>query len=166
MKFTKGKTLLLESISNEPTLKGLDSIGDDYNKTTTGIPNKMMDYYFGIMRHKVALCKHVTLPSNTHVQAKVVAKIYGLIHTDSKKFPCTGCCVRSTSGIHEVAANMSLKILVVIFSAGEKKMHKRIVTRYGKRIFVSERVVLLDFCGLPVPHCLYNNRNPPAATYV
>lgn len=42
--FTKGKIALFESTSNEPILKELESIEDDYSQPTTDTITKMVHY--------------------------------------------------------------------------------------------------------------------------
>lgn len=81
--FSKTKILLFECTPNEPTVKRLESIEDEYKvPTTTDAPTKMMDYP-EIMQHKAALSKHVPLPPYTQVRIKMVTETSGLIHMKS-----------------------------------------------------------------------------------
>lgn len=84
MKFTKGMIPLLGSALNEPTVKRLESMVDDCRGPTADIQNKKMALISCIMRHMNALCNHVTLPSYTKVQVKMVPKISCSIYTEYK----------------------------------------------------------------------------------
>lgn len=53
-----------------------------YSGTATNEPAKKTDYFCYFMFHKVALCKHVTLPYYTLVWVNVVTKISVLIQTE------------------------------------------------------------------------------------
>lgn len=67
VKFRKGKIPLLCSAPNEPKINRLKSMKDDYSGMTTDILAQKMDCYSDIMRHKVALRKHVTLSTPFYI---------------------------------------------------------------------------------------------------
>lgn len=71
---TKGMIPLLENIPNERTERKLELLKDNYGRLTTTTPSMNMDYNPDIMRHKVALCMHVTLLHFTQVRVKEVTK--------------------------------------------------------------------------------------------
>lgn len=66
VEFTMGTTPLLGSTPYEPTVKGLESMEDDYSKPITNTLIKTMEFYHDIMRNKIALCIHVTPNPHTH----------------------------------------------------------------------------------------------------
>lgn len=67
VEFTKRNTPLVGNASNEPTVKELELMEDDYSGFLMDTPTKKMNYYLDIMRHKVAMCKHVTLNPCTQI---------------------------------------------------------------------------------------------------
>lgn len=59
---------------------------DDYRGPATEPPTKKMDIYTDIMRHMIALCKHINLPCNIKFWVKMVIKMFDSIHTEFKNF--------------------------------------------------------------------------------
>lgn len=107
-------------------------MGDEYTKQTTDTPTKKINYYVDVLRHKVALRKNVTPPPYTQVLVKGMTKISGLIDTEAKHAPWTGCRVRPGNGIHEVVANKQLEILFTNLFVVEKKFEGVIIS-YEKK---------------------------------
>lgn len=62
VELTKGKIPLVGSASIEPTVKGLESMEDEYSRQKTDKQTKKMDYYHDIMLRKFFLCRHITPP--------------------------------------------------------------------------------------------------------
>lgn len=115
---------------------------DIYSGPATNPLTKKTDYCPDIMRHKIAICKQLTLPHYTQVRVKVVAKISGLMHTKSKNFSWTGPRVCSTNEVHIVVKSKLLEILLSYFSAVGKKVSKGMVISYGTRSLAIRTVVI------------------------
>lgn len=84
MEFTKGTVSLLGNASKEVMIIGLKFTDLYFYGATTDERTKSMDIYPDIMRHKVALYKHVTLLSLIQVHVKVDTKFFGLIQRELK----------------------------------------------------------------------------------
>lgn len=89
-----------------------------------------MDYHSNIKRHKVTLCKHVSMPPQWQVWVEVLTKISGLIHKESKNSLWTGVCVCSANGINEIGK----KIILTNFFTIEKKLPEEMGYSYATRI--------------------------------
>lgn len=74
MKYTKIKIPLLGSAQNEYMVKGLEAIEDVFIGATTDTPIRKRGLYYDIMRHRVALCKTLTIHLVTRVWIKVVTR--------------------------------------------------------------------------------------------
>lgn len=133
IKATKGKIPLLESARNGPTIKRLKSIQDGYSGPNTDKVTKNMNFHTDIMRHKCALCIHVTLPPYTQLRVKVMKSI-DLIYTEPKHYQWTGRRVCKACGIHKVVPNKQFEILWTNFSAVECKFVKGVVISYATSI--------------------------------
>lgn len=141
VKLTAGKISIFESALDEPTIKGLDSKKGDYNKTTKYTATKEINCYLDIMLHKVALCKHVTLPPYTKVWIEFMTKVLDLIHTERRNSLWKGRRVRSANGIHEMIANKASEIPINSFYTVEKTLSKGMVIFYVARSLVIHLVV-------------------------
>lgn len=90
---------------------------DDYSGLTTDTLSKMINCYPDNLHHKVALCRHLTIPPYKHVRVTVVTKSFELIHTEPKKSFSIEHRVRSADGLYEAAANKPMEILSTSFYA-------------------------------------------------
>lgn len=124
LELTKRKIPLLGSGLDEPRLKGLESLENDYRGSTTDTPTKKIDYFSDIMHHKVSLCKHNTHYSYKQVRVKMMIKISSLIRMELKNFLCAGRRVRSANGIHEVIGIQPVDNFLTNFSTVAKKFPK------------------------------------------
>lgn len=70
---------------------------------------------------------HFILLSSTHVQLKVVTKIFGLMQTELKNFLCTGRRIRSATSNREEAATKPFEIFLSNFSTIEKNVPRGMV---------------------------------------
>lgn len=138
--------MLLGSTPNEPKAKGLESIEDDYSGPTTGSPTKTMDYCPDIMRHEVALCRHVTLLPYTQIRVKLVTRIPCLIHMDLKNFLWTKCHVRLAITNHEFVEKKLSEIELTNFSAVENNLPKGLVISYATRSSIIRLAVNGTMC--------------------
>lgn len=59
--FTTDIIPLVKGTPNEPIVKGLKLMEDDYSKTTTDTPAKKMDYSLNIIRCKATSYRHIIL---------------------------------------------------------------------------------------------------------
>lgn len=121
---TKGKIPLLGSARNEPTIKRLEFTKDEYRGPKTDTQTKKMNYYPEMMRHKVSLCKRVTLPASTQVRIKMVIKISASFIRNTRMPQRTARSVRSDNMINEVDGNKPFEIQLTIISTFEKKLSK------------------------------------------
>lgn len=109
VELTNRKHLPIGSAPYVPTIRGLESMEHDYSRLTAGKPSEKIDFYPDIMRHEVALCKHVTLFPYKQVWVTVVTNISDQIYTEPKTFLWTRRPVRPANEILEVVANTSVR---------------------------------------------------------
>lgn len=95
---------------------------DDKSVPTMNTPTMKTGYNPDILRHRLYLCRQVTLPHFTQGWVKVVDKVSCHIYTKPKSALWTGLCVRLDNGIQEVVANKPYEILQPNFSTVEKKL--------------------------------------------
>lgn len=83
----------------------------------------------------IILFKHITLPSYTLVQVKMMTIISDIIYTNLSIYCRQDDRVRPANEIYEyeVVANKSFGILLTLFSAVEKKLHSGMVTSYASK---------------------------------
>lgn len=110
VKFTKENIQLLGSASNVHTAKEVENFENDYSRTTTDTPKKMMYIYADSMRHMVSLCKNVTLLAYKTFLVKVVIRMSGLIHTTPMQTMLIERNIRSANEVGEEAAEKLFEI--------------------------------------------------------
>lgn len=141
VEFTRGKILLLGSVPNEPIVKGLESMDDDYSGPTKDTPIKKMNSCSDIMCQKVALCKHVTLPSYTQVRVMMVTERFDLMHAERKNSVGTGRRFNSAMGTMKWLRISPLRFYQLSFLSLRRNYLKQLVISYTTMSSVIRLVV-------------------------
>lgn len=101
MEVTKQKEPLFKSAPNEPLVKELEFLEDEFRISSTGAPTEKMGFYPDIMHRKVAFRKQVIPPSYKQIRFMVVVKLFGIDHTALKHYLWIGRRVRPAKKIHK-----------------------------------------------------------------